>query len=107
MNQYIVFFWGNPGTGGARKLVTYVSGAVSGVGFERARNNEMRYVNRETDRAMREKRENGITWKDAAEYNKDKEETRQDIIRAETTILHFEEKTKEVYNIVKETFTDK
>lgn len=93
MNQYFVFFWGNPGSDTIRLLKTTVPSLLSGMGFERARNNEKEFVRNETYRIM-EKKADKLSWKDAYDYNQDMAETRKAIINSETIILNAEEKIK-------------
>jgi cytochrome c oxidase subunit 3 len=102
MNQYIVFFWGNPGGESIRKLTTYITGAVSGISVERARNNEKEFVRTETSKAMSAKKEDGMTWESIDHYNEDKAETRRTIINDDTVILKYEEKAKEGFEVLKD-----
>ena len=87
------------------RLTSYAIGALAGVGFERARNNEKELVRRETSKAMYEKKANGVTWKDINDYNRDKIEIRKQVIEDETVILKYEKKAQEGFEAAKDFFT--
>jgi hypothetical protein len=100
--DYITFFWGNPGADLVRRLTGYVTGVVTGSGFERARNNEKESVRREVPKSMAEKKELGVTWKDAKEFDENKKAVRDQVIEDDTTILKLEAKLEKVAETVKE-----